>query len=86
MVSIQKQLNEEIKTFLAPWAYTVKDISFGGAIHRSVILNFVEEREYVDYVTVFQMDQIVDGVKIPDIEEAVASSPPLFLHLPRFIR
>lgn len=70
-----KQLNEEIKTFLAPWAYTVKDISFGGAIHRSVILNFVEEREYVDYVTVFQMDQIVDGVKIPDIEEAVASSP-----------
>lgn len=50
------KLNEEIKTFISPWAYgQEEDIIFGGKINRSLILNFIEEREYVDYVTDFVM-------------------------------
>ncbi|HEU4718957.1 MAG TPA: baseplate J/gp47 family protein [Bacteroidia bacterium] len=61
-----KQLNEEIRQFLAPWAYGTKDIAFGGAIHKSMIINFVEERPYVDYVTCFNMDQVVPvGKNLP---------------------
>ncbi len=55
------KLEEDIKRFLSPWAYLEgQDISFGGSIHASVILNFVEERDYVDYVTDFTMNHLVE--------------------------
>ncbi|MEJ2596084.1 MAG: baseplate J/gp47 family protein, partial [bacterium] len=75
----QAKLEEEIKGFLSPWASGCStDIVFGGRIHRSVILNFVEERSYVDYVTCFEMNHIVplDPENNPnkDVEEAVATT------------
>jgi hypothetical protein len=55
-----KILNEELKQYLAPWAYdSVAQISFGGILYKSVIIGFIEEREYVDFITDFKM--IVDG-------------------------
>lgn len=77
----QQLLNQEIERFLCPWAWdSTREITFGGKINKSVLLNFVEEREYVDYVTYFRMDQILEreGSVIKnaliDIEEAVAST------------
>lgn len=65
----------ELEEFLSPWAYGgTRDIEFGGRMQRSVLLNFVEERPYVDYVTCFKMYHIVDGVKSADVEEAEATS------------
>jgi len=53
-------LNDEIERFLCPWAYDTKaEISFAGKIRKSAILNFVEERPYVDYVTCFKMHQVI---------------------------
>lgn len=53
-------LNDEIERFLCPWAYdTQAEISFGGKIRKSAILNFVEERPYIDYVTCFKMNQVI---------------------------
>lgn len=71
------KLKEEIKHFLSPWASDcATDIVFGGRIHKSVILNFVEERSYVDYVTCFKMFHIVkeDPNNKPneDVDEAIA--------------
>lgn len=52
----ENQLNEEIKSFISPWAFgSEEEIIFGGKMNRSTILNFVEERPYVDYVTHFVM-------------------------------
>ncbi|WP_437682266.1 baseplate J/gp47 family protein [Sorangium sp. So ce131] len=49
-------LEQELIAFLSPWAYDAeRAISFGGRIYRSVLLDFVEERSYVDYVTDFKM-------------------------------
>jgi hypothetical protein len=77
----QQMLNIEIEKFLCPWAWEdVAEISFGGKIIKSVLLNFVEERSYVDYVTCFTMDHIIERegnlIKkvITDVEEAVAST------------
>jgi hypothetical protein len=54
-------LNQEIERFLCPWAFDgTADISFGGKIRKSAILNFVEERPYVDYVTCFRMNQVIE--------------------------
>ena len=52
----RKELDSALITFLSPWAYQVEnEISFGGRIYKSVLLDFVEELEYVDYVTDFKM-------------------------------
>lgn len=45
-------LNKEIKKFMSPWAFQEgKDIIFGGRIYKSSILQFLEERPYIDYIT-----------------------------------
>lgn len=58
-----RQLQQEITRFLSPWAFPGGDLpSFGGKIRKSVLLDFVEERAYVDYVTDFQLFHDIDGV------------------------
>ncbi|MDG1331959.1 MAG: hypothetical protein P8P74_06495 [Crocinitomicaceae bacterium] len=65
----QGELNEAIKRHLSPWAYIEgEDISFDGVIHKSKIIDFIEELEYVDYLTCFKMYQ---GGVLEDINEAV---------------
>lgn len=57
-----ERLNEELQTFLSPWAFEEgRDIVFGGRIYRSELLKFVEDREYVDYVTRFDIYHAFDG-------------------------
>lgn len=49
-------LDDEIKKFLSPWAYREgQDIMFGGKLHASEILAFIEGREYVDFVVDFEL-------------------------------
>jgi hypothetical protein len=74
-----QKLIQDIKEFLAPWSSDCgADITFGGRIHKSKILNFVEERSYVDYVTCFKMYHIVpsdpDNNPNKDVEEAQATT------------
>lgn len=76
-------LIREVIRFLSPWAFTdTGRLEFGGTIYKSALINFVEERDYVDFVTDFRLFQpktvitgdrqtIVDG---PDLEEAVAAT------------
>jgi len=50
------QLQQAITRFLSPWAFTgLGAPSFGGKIYKSVLINFVEDQRYVDYVTDFQL-------------------------------
>lgn len=73
-------LQTEIEQFMCPWAFGGKtEISFGGVIYKSALINFIEERPYVDFVTCFKMNHIINrgqpGAKtIADIDEAAASS------------
>ncbi|MEP6846674.1 MAG: hypothetical protein ABI861_11745, partial [Panacibacter sp.] len=54
-------LNSDLKNFLAPWAYnTNSEISFGFAYHKSAILNFIEERKYIDMVLGFKVQHFKD--------------------------
>jgi hypothetical protein len=74
-------LSNEIEQFLTPWAFgNQQAIQFGNTIEKSFVLNFIEERPYVDFVTCFKMNHIIqrDGQVIKqalyDVEEAVAST------------
>jgi hypothetical protein len=55
-------LNEDLCRFLSPWAYFQgEDILFGARIYNSEILAFLEGRDYVDYVTDFNLYHSYDG-------------------------
>lgn len=76
-----KMLSDEIEQFLTPWAYkTSSDIEFGGKVEKSVVLNFVEERPYVDFVTCFKMNHVISrqgsiiNEALYDVEEAIATT------------
>ncbi|MEM7038778.1 MAG: hypothetical protein AAF570_17465, partial [Bacteroidota bacterium] len=69
------RLHEELIAYLTPWAHdNAIDIGFGGRVYKSVLLDFVEERPYVDYVSEFKMYHIVGGIQSFDQTEIVASS------------
>lgn len=58
------KLKEAITRFLSPWAYSsAVHPTFGGRIYQSVLVNFVEEQEYVDYVTDFHVFHDIGGVQ-----------------------
>ncbi|WDE02906.1 hypothetical protein SG34_015800 [Thalassomonas viridans] len=79
-------LNRDLMEFLSPWAFGAKQhtqIHFGGKIHRSVLVNFIEQREYVDYLTEVKMHQHLEpppgtpaeaATSYYDIEEATPGS------------
>lgn len=55
-------LNRELIEFLSPWAFEAsEDIVFGGRIHASRIIEFIEKREYVDHVLNFNLLHISRG-------------------------
>lgn len=64
-------LKEAIVRHLAPWAFGENTgIQFGGKIHKSTLIDLVEEQAYVDYVTEFQL---FHGDSTEDKEEVQAS-------------
>jgi hypothetical protein len=51
-----KKLNDEIVHYLTPWAFDdITEVKFGQKIYASSIINFIEERRYVDFITDFLM-------------------------------
>ncbi|GAA4274029.1 baseplate J/gp47 family protein [Aquimarina gracilis] len=64
----KKKLIEEIKRFMSPWAYgDESDIQIGGSLHASVIINFIAERPYIDYVANLKLFQSEDGKTFTDV-------------------
>jgi hypothetical protein len=55
------QLQEAMTRYLSPWAFPGGgNPSFGGKVRKSVLINFVEEQTYVDYVTDFKLSHIFE--------------------------
>ncbi|MCK5086857.1 MAG: hypothetical protein KAQ90_05020, partial [Melioribacteraceae bacterium] len=70
-----QKLMDEIIKFLSPWAFEEgSDIIFGGKIHSSSIINFIEERSYVDYLTNFKLFHYIKNKEPLDVEEAKATT------------
>lgn len=66
-----KRLNEELKKYLSPWAFDeYAALQFGGSLHKSRVIAFIDERHYVDFITDFRMYHIKFGKK--DCEEIMA--------------
>ena len=65
------KLQEEVSRFLSPWAFPGGGApSFGGKVYKSVLINFVEEQPYVDYVTDFLLfHRFRDDAGVPQTVE-----------------
>ncbi|MEO6548947.1 MAG: baseplate J/gp47 family protein [Ferruginibacter sp.] len=71
------KLKGDITQFLSPWAFDNSlKIDFGGKIYKSVLVNFIEERYYVDFITDVFMYVKVDEttVESADTDEITAST------------
>ncbi|MHC1775854.1 MAG: baseplate J/gp47 family protein [Lentimicrobium sp.] len=67
-------LKEAITRFLSPWAFPGGESpTFGGKVYKSVLIDFIEEQVYVDYVTDFEMFHLIDGVGNTDKDEIEGS-------------
>ena len=77
----QRVLQQELIQMLSPWAFdSGRELSFGGTIYKSVLLDFIEERDYVDYVTDFQMHSYAGEINNRiDISEVRAGTPDTIL-------
>jgi hypothetical protein len=57
-----RKLDEDLIRYLSPWAFDDgEDIVFGARIHRSEILAFIEELEYIDYITKLELYHVHEG-------------------------
>jgi hypothetical protein len=75
-----EDLKQKLIEFLSPWAYIgERDISFGGKIYKSVLLNFVEKLDYVDYITDFKMFSYTSALNNNDIDEVQPKTPDAIL-------
>jgi|GEM_PF-826922 len=69
------KLQDDIQRFLTPWLFDEgKDLILGGSVHRSAVLNFIEETDYVDFLTEFKMFHTDAYGSTKEVEEAKASS------------
>ncbi|MCV2485097.1 baseplate J/gp47 family protein [Flavobacterium sp. SH_e] len=52
----KKQLNEDLIKFLSPWAFdTSKQIIFGVELQRSIVIEYIENLYYVDFLSTLEM-------------------------------
>ena len=77
----RQKLHDEIVRALSPWAFDAgTEIEFGGHLYRSVLLDFVEHRPYVDFVTDFRMGVLRDDGAAPqDAADIRADTPDAIL-------
>jgi hypothetical protein len=62
-----KILNDDLKKYLSPWAFEdFAEVRFGGALYKSHVIAFIEERPYVDFITDFKMYNLELGMKDND--------------------
>lgn len=58
----KRKLNDDLVQYLSPWAYDSNfEVLFANKIYASKIINFIEELDFVDYITCFRMIHITDG-------------------------
>jgi hypothetical protein len=75
-----RHLNDALVRALSPWAYDAgRAIEFGGQVYRSVLLDFVEELPYVDFVTDFKLVSPDSAAPHQDLANVSAATPDAIL-------
>lgn len=75
----KSKLNQDLIELLSPWLYDVGiNLAFGGTLGRNVLIKFIEELDYIEYVfslSLIQKKKNADGTELEEeVEEAKAQS------------
>lgn len=74
------QLNKDLQQYIAPWILNRNESpSFGGKFYASGIINFIEERPYIDYLTYFEAFKQEAGALVSWKEFTTGSSEDVIL-------
>lgn len=74
------ELNAALIRFLSPWAFDpARELAFGGKVYKSVLLDFVEDLDSVDYLTDFKMVRTDGPLQGNDLNEAKPETPDAIL-------
>jgi hypothetical protein len=66
----RRRLNAELNRFLSPWAYEEgADLVIGGSVYANSLINFIDRRDYVDYVAEFKLFTADDGKTFRPVDE-----------------
>jgi len=58
------KINEDLIEYLSPWHNSgLGEIDFSAEVHRSAVVNFLEELTYVDYVKNLMLKQLTDSTQ-----------------------
>jgi len=72
-------LSDDITKLLAPWAFDeTKEIEFGGKLSKSMLIDYIENLEYVDFVNSIRIvvqKRTLTGVSESTVENYLATSP-----------
>ena len=74
----EAQLSQDLKDYFSPWLRDSNraELDFGGTLYRSAVINFVEERSYVDFLLGLKLHVIMeDGTTYLDQPVIEASTP-----------
>ncbi|WP_203292779.1 baseplate J/gp47 family protein [Luteirhabdus pelagi] len=72
-----KQLDEDIKKYLSPWTFeTISKINFGGTVHRSTLISWMETLPYVDYLDSVVLEHRISETTAYTEKIAVTPSSP----------
>ncbi|WP_295721210.1 baseplate J/gp47 family protein [Mucilaginibacter sp.] len=75
----EKIIDQKLQGFLSPWIISDggNDLHFGGKVTKSMIIKFLEDLEYIDYLTDFSLYKYSPNRQIfgRNVEVAEASSP-----------
>lgn len=72
-----QELNIALLKLLTPWAFNNQQLPrFAGSIYKSVIINYMEDLPYVDYVTEVKMFHWVGGIRLTEDKQMITATVP----------
>ena len=75
-----KKLHQQLQEFLSPWAFenglqASSELVFGGELHKSTVLKFIEDLPYVDFVNDFNLYHRYEDARIRESFKTELDSP-----------
>ncbi|WP_347841214.1 baseplate J/gp47 family protein [uncultured Draconibacterium sp.] len=72
----KNKLKNDLTALLSPWAFdSGGELRFGQTLHKSIVVNFIENLSYIDFVTHLKLWQKMDDLPEKEVVNAVPAHP-----------